>query len=150
MITEVEANLLEYPVDGIIHQANCFHIMGGGIAARIKAKFPEAYEADLKTPSGDENKMGTFSFAVLPSNYHIYNVYGQFGLGNGRETRYDALYEGLRAVRFHAEQNALTSLGLPKRMGCVLGGGSWRIVRAIVGEVFDASPLNLHICDYGG
>lgn len=150
MIKEVEANLLEYPVDGIIHQANCFHTMGGGIALRIKQRFPEAYEADLKTKEGDRNKLGDFSVAVLPSNFHIYNVYGQYTFGEGRQTRYDALYDGLAAVELHACENGLQKLGLPKRMGCVLGGGSWTVVEAIIKDIFEKSPLELHICDYGG
>ena len=150
MIKEVEANLLEYPVDGIIHQANCFHTMGGGIALRIKQRFPEAYEADLKTKAGDSNKLGDFSVAVLSSNLHIYNVYGQYTFGMGRQTRYDALYDGLAAVERHARENGLQKLGLPKRMGCVLGGGSWTVVEAIIKDIFEHSPLELHICDYGG
>jgi O-acetyl-ADP-ribose deacetylase (regulator of RNase III) len=150
MIIEAKANLLEYPVDGILHQANCFHTMGGGIALRIKQKFPEAYEADLKTKCGDISKLGTFSVAVLPSNFHIYNVYGQFSFGQGRQTRYDALHDGLTAVERHARENGLQSLGLPCRMGCVLGGGTWNIVEAIIDDIFYSSPLSLHICDYGG
>jgi O-acetyl-ADP-ribose deacetylase (regulator of RNase III) len=150
MIIEAEANLLEYPVDGIMHQANCFHTMGGGIALRIKQKFPAAYEADLKTKNGDISKLGTFSVAVLPSNFHIYNVYGQFSFGQGRQTRYDAVYDGLKAVERHARENALQTLGLPKRMGCVLGGGSWNIMAAIIDDIFIDSPITLHICDYGG
>ena len=110
MITEINANLLEPIVaetetinlDGIIHQANCMHIMGGGIALRIRNKFPEAYEADLKTPKADPKKLGTFSVAVLPSNFHIYNMYSQFSIGWKRETNYTAVVDGLEAIRQHA------------------------------------------------
>jgi O-acetyl-ADP-ribose deacetylase (regulator of RNase III) len=148
MIHEINANLLEYPVDGIIHSANCFHTMGGGIARRIKDKFPEAYEADLETICGDKEKLGTFSVAVLPSNFHIYNLYGQYNFGIGRQTRYDALCDGLEKVELHARHNDLKSLGLPCRMGCVLGGGDYRIVRQIIEVVFVESPLELYICNY--
>jgi O-acetyl-ADP-ribose deacetylase (regulator of RNase III) len=151
MIHEIDANLLEYPVDGIIHQANCFHTMGGGIARRIKEKFPEAYEVDVKSAARGTNRLGTFSVAVLPSHFHIYNLYGQYNFGaQVRQTNYDALCTGLEKIEKHARENALKSLGLPKRMGCVLGGGSWNIVVAIIREVFDTSPLELYICNYEG
>ena len=150
MIHEINANLLEYPLDGIIHQANCHHTMGGGIAARIRAKFPEAYEADCETPCGDKAKLGTFSVAVLPSNFHIYNMYSQFCIGTGKMTRYDAMDDGLRSIEKHAISNGLQRLGLPKNMGCVLGGGDYRIVRAIIECVFSESPLDLYICNYNG
>ncbi len=150
MIQEINANLLEYPLDGIIHQANCHHTMGGGIAARIKRKFPEAYEADLQTPCGDKSKLGTFSVAVLPSNFHIYNMYSQFFIGTGRMTNYEAVATGLSAINRHAYNAGLKKLGLPKNMGCVLGGGDWRIVRAIIEVEFADAPIELFICNYEG
>jgi len=150
MIYEKDANLLEFPLDGIIHSANCFHTMGGGIALRIKNKFPSAYEADLRTTYGDKSKLGTISLAVLPSNLHIYNLYGQFSMGAGRHTSYDAICEGLERIEFHARDNALKKIGLPARMGCMLGGGNWRVVRAIIDVVFENSPLDLYICNYQG
>lgn len=149
MITEVDTNLLEYPVDGIIHQCNCHHTMGGGIAFRIKNKFPEAYEADLTTPCGDKSKLGTFSVAVLPSNYHIYNMYSQFFIGMGRMTNYEAVATGLSAIKRHASSAGLKKLGLPKFMGCRLGGGDWRVVRAIIDVEFADDPMELFICNYG-
>ena len=161
MITEINANLLEPIVtetetinlDGIIHQANCMHIMGGGIALRIRNKFPEAYEADLKTPKADPKKLGTFSVGVLPSNFHIYNMYSQFNIGFGRMTDYSAVVNGLEAIRENAIENGLKKLGLPKYMGCRLGGGYWPVVRAIIEEVFDSKSegiLDLYICNYEG
>lgn len=150
MIKEIDANLLEYPLDGIIHQANCFHTMGGGIALRIKNKFPQAYEADLATIKGDRVKVGSFSLAVLPSNFHIYNLYSQYTFGFGRQTDYTAVVNGLEKIVLHALENGLKSLGLPKYMGCRLGGGNWQVVRAIIDEVFDVRPIDLYICNYEG
>lgn len=150
MIHEIDANLLEHPLDGIIHQANCLHIMGGGIALRIKNKWPEAFEADLSTKKADRTKLGTFSVAVLPSNFHIYNMYSQFDIGFGRRTDYTAVVKGLEAIRDHAEENGLQRLGCPKYMGCKLGGGYWPVVRSIIDEVFAISYLDLVICNYEG
>jgi O-acetyl-ADP-ribose deacetylase (regulator of RNase III) len=150
MIHEVDANLLEYPLDAIIHQANCFHTMGGGIALRIRQRHPEAYEADLQTKHGDFLKLGKFSVAVLPSNKHIYNMYSQFSLGMGKHTNYEAMYNGLKAIEAHAVEGGLKTIGLPKNMGCVLGGGDWRIVRQIIEVVFEKSLLDVYICNYNG
>lgn len=154
MTHEINANLLEYPLDGIIHQANCFHTMGGGIALRIRNKWPEAYEADLQTEHGSKDKLGTFSVAILPSNFHIFNMYSQYTFGMGRQTNYDAVVRGLEAIREYAIANGLQKLGLPKYMGCRLGGGYWPVVRQIIAEVFENdglnSPIDLAICNYEG
>jgi O-acetyl-ADP-ribose deacetylase (regulator of RNase III) len=152
MIHEIDANLLEFePIDGIAHSANCFCIMGGGIAAQIRKQFPEAYVVDCETKAGDRSKLGTFSavYSERASRW-IYNVYGQFDLGLGhRHTSYDALEEGLRRVRTHAEQNGIKALGVPRYMGCKLGGGDWIVVRAIIESVFADAPFDLYICNYG-
>lgn len=149
MIFEIDTNLLEYELDGILHQANCFHTMGGGIAFQIKKKYPEAYEADCNTKYGDREKLGTFSLAILPSNYHIYNLYGQFDIGFGRKTNYEAVTRGLEVIHAHAKESGLKKIGMPRFMGCRLGGGDWRIVKAIVDVEFENSELDLYICNYG-
>ena len=149
MIKEVDADLLTYDLDAIVHQCNCFRTMGAGIALRIRQKYPEAYKADCETGSGDFDKLGTFSYAVLPSNKHIYNMYGQFGYGrNKRYTNYEAVYKALAAIEQHAVKNGLKTIGLPKNMGCRLAGGSWTIVRAIIQDIFDKSQLTCYICNY--
>ena len=150
MIHEIDTNLLTYPLDGIIHSCNCFHIMGGGIALRIKNKYPEAYAADCKTEWGDKDKLGTYTVAVLPSNFHIYNMYGQYDIGMGKRTSYDAFWSGLLNIERSARENGLVKIGLPKNMGCRLGGGEWTIVRAIIEVIFAESPLELYICNYEG
>ena len=55
-----QGDLLQYAQEGvfdvIIHGCNCFCTMGAGIAKAIKARFPEAYQADCQTPKGDRAK----------------------------------------------------------------------------------------------
>lgn len=154
MIQELDANLLEYPLQGIIHQANCFHTMGAGIAKRIKDKYPEAYAADVKAGTkGDSKRLGSYSVAHCPrEDKWVYNLYGQYNYGHmARFTSYDAVCTGLVKIARHAVENNISTLGLPKNMGCVNGGGSWRIVRAIIEDVFDDdSGLELYICNYQG
>ncbi len=152
MIYDIDANLLEYPLQGIIHQANCFQTMGAGIAKRIKEKYPEAFEADLKAGGrGESKRLGTFSVGqCLRDGKYIFNLYGQFNYGHyARFTSYDAVCNGLVKIARYAVENHINTLGLPKNMGCVNGGASWRIVRAIIEDVFETDTgLVLYICNY--
>lgn len=153
MIQELDTNLLEYPLQGIIHQANCFHTMGSGIARLIREKYPEAYDADIKSGTkGDSKRLGNFSVAhSLKENKYIFNLYGQYNYGHmARFTSYDAVDRGLRKIEAYAQENHLSTLGLPKKMGCTRGGGSWPIVRAIIEDVFKESSIELYICNYDG
>ena len=153
MIYELDENLLEYPLQGIIHQANCMHVMGGGIAKRIRDKYPEAYAADISSGTkGDSHRLGSFSVAhCTKENKYIYNLYGQYNYGHmARFTSYDAVCNGLVKIEKDAQKKELKTLGLPKNMGCVLGGGSWRIVLSIIYDIFEDSTIELYICNYEG
>lgn len=150
MIVEIDANLLEHPLDGFGHQCNCFHTMGAGIAARIRAKYPETYKADMQHGRrGDITRLGKMSVVKAWDDKYIYNIYGQYNFGMGKRcTNYEALYTGLELVRSHALEANVQRLGLPKNMGCRLGGGSWDVVRAIIGDLFGDVPIELTICNY--
>lgn len=150
-IIEVDANLLEYPLDGFGHQCNCFHTMGAGIAAAIKAKYPEAYEADLKFGRrGDTSKLGKFSTVKTYDEKYVYNLYGQYNMGTWkRQTSYDALCNALTGVKEHALNNMVKRLGFPRNMGCMLGGGDWRVVYALIQSVFEGDDnFEIYICNY--
>lgn len=126
MIINKDINIFEAPVQGIIHQANCHTTMGSGIAKQIRERYPEAYEVDCRTTRGDITKLGSFSWVKAKDGKHIYNCYSQFRYGREqRHTDYEAVYTGLSRIEEHAKSMGLTSLALPYKMGCALGGGSW-------------------------
>lgn len=136
---------------GIIHQCNCFHTMGSGIARQIKARYPEAYLADTQTSHGDERKLGTFSFTLVKDSQHhyVYNLYSQFAYGRQRrQTSYDAMVDGFENIIDHAKSLGLKQLGVPFKIGSALGGGSWQIVDAIIQEKFHDAGIDLFICQY--
>ena len=151
MINEIDANLLEFPLDGFMHQCNCFHTMGAGIALSIKQKYPELYKADtMHGRRGDMSRLGKFSTVKCHDDKQGYNMYGQYQFGmEKRHTNYEAVYTGLYSIYTHATVNNVLKLGLPRGMGCKLAGGSWIIVRAIIDDIFGVWQNDLYICNYG-
>lgn len=143
MIHHIEGDIFDwFEQDGsraIIHQANCFHTMGSGIARIIREKYPQAYSVDLMTGKGDRNKLGTFSCAEFPNDKYIINLYSQYtygrgDMGYGRDTSYDALYNGLMKIN---EDFSGMDFAVPYGIGCGLGGASWTVVEVILKRVFD-------------
>jgi len=155
MIHEINTCLIKWfeeqpEKSGGIEQLNCFHTQGGGIAKRIREKYPLIYNADLRQGRcADMSKLGQFCVAEISPNKFIYGYYGQYQYGmEKRHTNYEAVYNGLTAIKAHAAENNILTLGLPKNMGACLGGGSWRVIRAIIDDIFETLPIELYICNY--
>jgi O-acetyl-ADP-ribose deacetylase (regulator of RNase III) len=110
--------------DVIVHGCNCFHTMGAGLAKQIKDRLPVAYAADMGTPYGDINKLGSFSVAERingNSVLTIVNAYTQFEPGPNAE--YSAIKEFLRNFfckeMLRSEVNTRYAFPL---IGCGIGG----------------------------
>jgi O-acetyl-ADP-ribose deacetylase (regulator of RNase III) len=151
MVEEIQCDIFQAPIDILVHQANCFHTMGSGIAREIRERFPEAYEADCtQTKKGDRGKLGTYSIARInraPLRLsYIFNLYGQYEFGRDRRhTNYEAVYNGLSAIR-NGVTNSKLVIGIPYKMSCNLAGGSWRIVETMIRDVFEDSLFKVLIC----
>ena len=119
--------------DVIAHCANCYCVMGSGIAPQIKAKFPEAYAADCATKKGDLNKLGTISYSETTKPI-IVNLYGQFDYTGRRSGKMDLDYDAIRsALKLMKEKFSGKTFGMPK-IGSGLAGGDWSIIEKIIEE----------------
>jgi O-acetyl-ADP-ribose deacetylase (regulator of RNase III) len=137
MIRYVDGDLIalakEKQFDVIFHCCNCFCNMGSGIAPQIKNTFPEAYEVDCKTTSGDKEKLGTISYTENTSPI-VVNLYGQFGYGNRKLGKPDVDYDALRsAIKLMKQMFSGKTFGGPK-VGSGLAGGSWETIEKILEE----------------
>jgi len=136
----------------MVHGANCFHTMGGGIAKIVKEKYPKAYEADCATPKGDINKLGTYSFAKvdLKRNRYIANLYTQFTYGQNhfgdRELSYDALYNSFQKLLKDIENSEIETVLIPYGIGCGLAKGNFKIVEIILDELTEGCNKECIVC----
>ena len=150
MITVLEhTNALLEPTEAIIHQCNCFGVMGGGFARVLREKYPEAAEADAATKNGCKDKLGKFSAVKTYDGKIIFNLYSQYRYGaDRRHTDYEAFYTALAAARSHMEILGLKTVVMPHGIGCGLAGGSWPIVYAMIQEVFENTGIKVKLCKY--
>ena len=70
--------------DAIIHGCNCFCTMGAGIAKQIKEQYPDAWDQDARTMSGDIFKLGNWT-EFNTGKFVIINAYTQFGMSKAGE-----------------------------------------------------------------
>ncbi len=134
---EIEGNLIELAKQGefqfIGHGANCFCVMGGGIAVPMREEFKvNEYPLEQKQYAGDINKLGQIQYQ-FNHEYGLYvaNMYTQYdyrrkpGVIN---LDYQALELTLMKVN-HAFKGK--SVGLPL-IGCGLAGGDWATVKMLM------------------
>ena len=132
---KIKGDLIQLALEGefniIVHGCNCFCAMGAGIAKTVKQKFPEAYQADLKTESGNRNKLGEISWAESKSGLIIVNGYTQYHWkGRGKKVDYDALRQVFKKVKKNFSGQ---KIGYPA-IGAGLAGGDWQIISRIIEE----------------
>ena len=119
--------------DVLVHGCNCFNTMGAGIAKTIRDRFPAAYDADLKTVSGDREKLGTITTATIQSDDHefvIVNAYTQYDYRGSKNADYEAIRSAFKVIRndFKGQR-----IGYPL-LGAGLAGGDWEVISKIIDE----------------
>ena len=117
--------------------------MGAGMAKAIRAHFPEAYEADLATPCGARNKLGTISVARChrgDAELWVVNAYTQFHYrGSGVRVDYPAVASAMEQVK---RQFSGKRIGYP-RIGAGLARGDWTKLAALIDAALDGEDHTL-------
>ena len=85
--------------DIIVHGCNCFNTMGGGIAAQIAVKLPDARAADDETVRGDAGKLGSYTIG-MHGRLVIINAYTQYSMSR----------DGVDVFEYHAFERILSKL----------------------------------------
>lgn len=135
----------------IVHQVNCHGVMGGGVAAGIRQKFPKAYkeyDALCRKHNADDRwkLLGQTQVVEINKGLSVANAFGQLDCSTGsRETEYHALHTALLALVV-IEVLPDGPLYIPYNIGCGLGGGEWNIVKAIIDDVASQSAEEVILC----
>ena len=140
IIGDLVKDAMEY--DAICHSCNCFTTMCSGIAAGIKNAFPQAYNADCQTATGDVDKLGNYTHTrqIWPDGLKrkstvIFNLYTQYTPNASiHPLDYEALTLTLRKLATHARKNNW-KIGLPLIGYGLTGGDLNRIIHTMYFEL---------------
>jgi O-acetyl-ADP-ribose deacetylase (regulator of RNase III) len=145
-VTVCYGDLLQAGEDIIGHQVNCQGVMGSGIAKTLRDAYPNLYSeykrfADQHHP---RELLGKCQLVEVGSKL-VANLFGQltYGRDNIRYTDYGALKQSLLTLKERARSQG-DSVALPYNIGCGLANGDWKVVEAILQEVFIDYDVTLY------
>lgn len=122
---------------------------GGGFPAAVARRW-RAAEDDYRQWFASLSKrpdLGAVRFFDTQTGIHIATIVAQDGLGRNRakRVRYNALTNGLDAVRQHATEYGMT-VHMP-RIGCGQAGGDWRVVSELVEDALTQFGVGTWVYD---
>jgi len=131
MIHYVKGDLLTDNYEVFCHQVNCQHVMGGGLAKQVRAKYPEVYD------TYQERKLqylGAIDWVPTNDGRICVNMYAQDDYGYGaRYTDYIAFAACLiELTNYLVTEPENYKVAFPYGIGCGLGSGSWHVIEALI------------------
>jgi O-acetyl-ADP-ribose deacetylase (regulator of RNase III) len=156
MIETIKGDLMTVSRGLIVHGCNAQGVMGSGVAAVVRQKFPKAYEAYMKAHKDTKLTLGTCSFVrVAPELWVINAVTQQFyGSDGKRYVDYKAVercFDFIEHFAFNLEKHMQYAEKLPvcfPKIGAGLGGGDWSIISKTIEETLAPDrPARLYVID---
>lgn len=128
----IEGNLLDQK--GIlVHGCNCHGVMGSGVAAGVRSKYPHVFQQYRERYERQGLHLGEVQLCVAEPGVYLANAMTQFDFGSDKvNADYPAIRECFKKVKLLAD-----ALELPvyyPLIGCGLAGGDWNVVSAIIEE----------------
>ena len=139
----VDGNVLDVSEGIIAHQTNCQGVMGSGVAAAIRERYPKVYfeYAEHCDDYTEAELLGTVQFVEVNPKLYVANVFGQTTYGtHKRQTSYDATVDAW-AELFEKAEFLDWPIYIPYLMGCGLGGGNWYIYSCIIQSFQSRVPV---------
>ncbi len=145
MIKIIEEDIFT-ATDGLfVHGCNCQGVMGAGVAAGVRAKWPYVYKtyAALCEQEDPKDLLGTIQIVSTTEHGHIndafrvVNAFTQLMPGFGRQVSYDAIatcFEELNSILEIYRDNGITYRLIFPKIGAGLAGGSWNVIERIIDE----------------
>lgn len=144
MLIYHRTSLMDSTAQTVVNTVNCVGVMGKGIAAEFKARFPamfEAYQEICEQRLLEPGKLWLWKSAEqwvlnFPTKVHWRNP-----------SRLEWIELGLQKFAAEYQRRAITEISFP-RLGCGNGNLDWDDVRPIMERYLSPLPITIYIHDY--
>lgn len=122
----------------ILQQVNCQGVMGSGVAAAIRSKWPivfDEYSHKCKATSSSYELLGQMNATEVEPKLFVVNLFGQLSYGreSKRYTSYDALDDALNKTAAFMIRHGIQSFDVHHpAIGAGLGNGHWPTISSLI------------------
>lgn len=141
MIKYVTSNLFDSPAQTLVNTVNTVGVMGKGIAAEFKRRYPEMFARYREFCDRGELDIGKLYLYRTPNKW-ILNFPTKKHWRNPSTFEYIEI--GLRKFAETYAQRGITSISFPQ-LGCGNGGLPWDDVRPKMHEILQEMPIPIYI-----
>ena len=118
-------------MEAIVNPVNCVGVMGKGLAAQFKIKYPDNFTAYQIACKNKEVKLGKMFVTETNLDFPKYIVNFPTKLHWGEDSVLSDIESGLISLSQWVRDNGVKSIALP-RLGCGLGNLNWEDVNALM------------------
>ena len=141
MLNVIHGNIFDAKTGIICHGVNCQRVMGSGIAAAIRQRWPVVYEKYLEMPDLKGKLLGEVQLVAVEDDLYVANCFTQenFGSDGKKYANLDAIKRSIEYVLTVAERN--TAIVHVPKIGAGLGGLDWETeVFPAIAQLSDQHP----------
>lgn len=136
-------NMLQMEQGILVHGCNAQGVMGSGIAAQIRFRYPEVFEDYSHDFNTKGLKLGEVIFTEIDpaQGFYIASAITQqfYGKDGKKYVSYKGVHDAFKEIAKEAEDRGL-SVHYPQ-IGAGLAGGDWATIQTIINDVFLEYPL---------
>ena len=153
MIKIIDGDLFDSKANIIAHQCNTYGVMGSGVAAEVKRRYPHVFQSYRKDYEDGKLELGYVNFTTAKQDQVIANMCGQdkYGYDGKQYTNYDGLQKCFDEVVSFAyeEYDVKPVIAFPWKLSCCRGGGDWNVVYKMIEDTFKDFDVEIWRLDKG-
>lgn len=129
-------NIFDSGCDALVNPVNCVGVMGAGLAAQFKERYPDAYSIYRRDCFNKLVRLGEMHI-VWTQGKHIIHFPTKYHWRD--KSKLEDIEAGLEDLTNRLPESNITSIAVPA-LGCGLGGLKWGDVRPLIEAAAERVP----------
>lgn len=152
MLTFTRGNIFNSKAQALVNPVNTVGIMGAGLAAKFKARFPAHFDAYAEACNKGLVRVGevfvTRERSLWSKNANCYVISFPTKQHWRDPSQMEWIVGGIKHLHEFVDKQHIFSLAIPA-LGCGRGGLHWPDVRAVIKREFANSPVDVTVYEPG-